>query len=287
MRMDDPASGDVLVSPLFPGLTGRGVRIAVIDSGVHPDHPHIRTDRLGERVAVARDGEILEGADELGLDRLGHGTAVTAAIQYLAPEAHCLTVRVFHEALRTSAAALVAAIDWSIGRGVDCINLSLGTTNMAHRGLFADAAARARRAGVLLVAAQEAGGEPCLPGALPDVLGIGLDWDCPTDRYRLAGSAETGGSGDGADMPAAQGAPPEGKAPAGGAAGFFAAGYPRAIPGVPQRRNLYGISFAVARMSGFAALAAEEAALAGVAADAARPLWIDRRLREAARRSAG
>jgi len=36
---------------------------------------------------------------------------------------------------------------------------------------------------------------------------------------------------------------------------FFASGYPRSIPGVPQERNLNGVSFAVANMTGFVARA--------------------------------
>ncbi|HKE03537.1 MAG TPA: hypothetical protein VKE91_05735, partial [Blastocatellia bacterium] len=36
---------------------------------------------------------------------------------------------------------------------------------------------------------------------------------------------------------------------------FFASGYPRSIPGVPPERNLTGISFAVANMTGFVSLA--------------------------------
>lgn len=226
----------------FPGRSGRGLRIAMIDSGVHPDHPHIAADRLGPGVAIRPDGSIDSGADSV-LDRLGHGTAVTAAIQEKAPDALCLPVRVFGEALRTSAAALVAAIRWSIEQEVDLINLSLGSPNAAHQPVFAAVAAEARAAGIALVAAREANEAPCWPGALPDVLGVGLDWDVPREGYRMA-----------------DGIP-------------FASGYPRPIPGVPQRRNLYGISFAVAQMSGFAALALED--LGAVAA----PGRVDR-LRE-------
>jgi hypothetical protein len=85
----------------------------------------------------------------------------------------------------------------------------------------------------LLVAAREANGLPCYPGALPGVLGVQLDWDCPRNRYRV--TSEDGTSG------------------------IFVSGYPRPIPGVSQQRNLYGISFATAQMSGFAALAYERA----------------------------
>lgn len=216
----------------FPDCTGQGVRIAVVDSGVHPEHPHIDASRLEPGVAIAADGTI-DDAPDAATDRLGHGTAVMAAIQEKAPGAICLPIRVFREELKTSAAALVAAIRWAIDQRADIVNLSLGTTNAAHRAAFQQAAEAALDAGVLIVAAYEANEVPCFPGALPQVLGVRLDWDCPRERYRMD----------------AAGDPPL----------IAASGYPRPIPGVPPRRNLYGISFAVAQVSGFAALACERA----------------------------
>ena len=196
------------------------LRIAVIDSGVHPDHPHIDAARLLPGFAIAKDGTDA-GADYL--DRLGHGTAVTAAIQHRAPDALCLPIRVFHDALSTTARALIAAIDRAVAARVDIINLSLGTVNPAHGDGFAAAADRALGAGILIVAARDKDGVPCYPGSLSQVLGVGLDWDCPPGAYRLR----------------------EGQA--------FASGHPRPIPGVPQRRNLFGVSFAVANMTGLIA----------------------------------
>jgi len=198
------------------------VRIAVIDSGVHPDHPHIAADRLLAGAIVRADGSIEPGP---AVDRLGHGTAVTAAIQEKAPDAEILPVRVFHDALRTSAQALAAAIEWSLAQRAQLINLSLGTANPAHAALFARLVGEAEAAGALIVAAREAEGRPCWPGALDGVLGVGLDWDCPRETWRAA---------DGV---------------------VYTSGYPRPIPGVPPRRNLYGISFATAQACGFAALA--------------------------------
>ncbi|MDE8653576.1 subtilisin-like serine protease QhpE [Novosphingobium album (ex Liu et al. 2023)] len=218
----------------------RPVRIAVVDSGVQPDHPHILAGQLDPGIGVARDGTLLEGATP---DRLGHGTAVTAAIQQWAPQARCVTVRVFDEALRASPRALVAAIDWCVAAGVDLVNLSLGTTHAAHGPVFAAAAARAVQAGVVLVAARDVDGTPCFPGALPQAIGVGLDWDCPRESYRVA-TGEGEGEGEG-----------ERRGERGGEAGFLASGHPRPIPGVPQRRNLYGVSFAVANLTGFAAAA--------------------------------
>jgi len=220
--------------PDDPGrtFTGRGVRIAVIDSGVHPDHPHIRADHILPGRAIMSNGTMLTG-DDATLDRLGHGTAVTAAIQEKAPDAEILPIRVFHDALKTSARALAAAIGLGLDLGADVINLSLGTVNQAHRALFGELAARAAEQGALIVAAREANGAPCLPGALEGVLGVGLDWDVPRETWRVENGV------------------------------LYASGYPRPIPGVPQQHNLYGISFATAQASGFAACVCERLRASG------------------------
>lgn len=202
------------------------VRIAVIDSGVHPAHPHIDAARLLPGVAVTGDGTIDANADAT-LDRLGHGTAVMAAIQEMAPAALCIPLRIFGDSLRTTARALVTAIDWAIDAKVDLVNLSLGTTNAAHRPAFMAAAARAKAAGTLIVAARENGEIPCYPGCLPDAIGVALDWECPRDVWWVERKD------DGLH--------------------FRTSGHPRPIPGVPQQRNLHGVSFAVANMTGHAA----------------------------------
>lgn len=201
------------------------MRIAVIDSGVHPAHDHIDPSRLLSGVAIRSDGGIEDGPDAT-LDRLGHGTAVMAAIQEKAPQADCIPLRVFHESLKTSALALITAMDLAVARGADVINLSLGSINPAHARPFAAAVARANAAGAVVVAPCEHGGDPCFPGALPGVIAVKVDWDCPRETFWP--------DRDRADT-------------------FAVSGYPRPIPGVPPRRNLYGISFATAQMSGFTA----------------------------------
>ena len=193
------------------------VRIAIIDSGVHPDHPHIDAARLLPGFSVARDGSFTQGDT---LDDLGHGKAVTAAIMDQAPDALCLPIRVFHAALRASARALVSAIDLAVEARVDLINLSLGTVNLAHSAAFAAVVERARVAEIQIVAARDVDGQACYPGSLDGVLGVTLDWDCPRGIYAVTEGV------------------------------IHASGHPRPIPGVEQRRNLHGVSFAVANVSG-------------------------------------
>jgi len=209
-------------------LTGRGVRVAVVDSGIHAAHPHVGSVAGG----VAIDDEGREHDDYV--DRLGHGTAVAAAIKEKAPDAELYAVKVFDRSLSTRISTLVAAIDWSARNGMHIVNLSLGTARIEHERALTEAIRRAAACGAVVVAAAEDAGVRWLPGSLPGVVSVRLDARCPRHQFRV-----TGGSG----------------APV-----FCASGFPRPIPGVAPERNLSGISFAVANMSGFAARAREEAA---------------------------
>ncbi len=204
----------------FPGATGAGLSVAMIDSGVNPRHPHIGSIAGG--VSIIGPGQVEEDSF---LDLLGHGTAVTAAIQDKAPEATYFAVRLFHSALRTTTPALLAAIEWSLAKGVDVVNLSLGTLNFEYESRFRELTERAAAQGTILVSAREAGGQRFLPGSLPGVIGVSLDWECPRTSYRCADE--------------------------GGRRVYYASGYPRSLHGVPRERNLQGISFAVANMTGF------------------------------------
>src|SRR3954471_20420363 len=93
--------------------TGKGVVVAVIDSGVHATHPHVGGVSGG--IAIREDGTVV---DEY-TDRLGHGTAVIAAIREKAPDAEIIAIKVFWRALSTNVASLVRAIDEAAARGAD------------------------------------------------------------------------------------------------------------------------------------------------------------------------
>lgn len=227
--MTDPLASlapGVLSLATYPAATGRGVRVAVIDSGVHAGHPHVGAVEGG--VSFAADGA--RGVD--AVDRLGHGTAVAAAIREKAPNATLVPVKVFDRELRATADALVAAIDWAVAARVQIINLSLGTANAAHETRLTAALARAAAAGVCLVAAAEQDGTRWLPGSLPHAVGVLLDWSCPRDQ------AEVELRVDGSTRRVL----------------VRASGYPRPIPGLPPERNLKGVSFAVANVTGLLSL---------------------------------
>ena len=198
----------------------------MIDSGVHAGHPHVGRVEAG----VSFDASGARGVD--AVDRLGHGTAVAAVIREKAPDAMLVPVKVFDRELRATADALVAAIDWAVDARVQIINLSLGTANQAHQQRLGQALVRATRAGIALVAAAEHDGTRWLPGSLPLAVGVTLDWS----REREQALVDVTQEGSVRRIRAG------------------ASGYPRPIPGVPTERNLKGISFAVANVSGLLCL---------------------------------
>ncbi|MDG4761557.1 type VII secretion-associated serine protease mycosin [Micromonospora sp. WMMD710] len=110
--------------------TGRGVTVAVIDSGVDANHPDLV-------------GQVLPGKDLVGVaggagpDPVGHGTTVAGLIAGrkddkrgvvgLAPDARILPVRVLDERNRYDDALIVAqGVRWAVDHGARVINLSLG-----------------------------------------------------------------------------------------------------------------------------------------------------------------
>ncbi len=200
----------------------RRVRIAVIDSGVHADHPHVG----GVSGGIGIDGDGRVDADFV--DRLGHGTAVTAVIREKAPHADIFCIKVFDRELAATGRALVAAIEKAIEHRAQIINLSLGTANRDHEAALSSVAGEAAAAGAIVIAAGEQDGVRWLPGALPPVWPVLLDWSIARDECRVAMRA--------------------GAAPV-----FSASGYPRPIPGMPPERNLKGLSFAVANVTGLVA----------------------------------
>lgn len=149
--------------------TGRGVRVAVIDSGRDPFWKERRV-RPGVGL-VASEGFELSFSDD-DRDRVGHGTACCDLILGLAPRVEILPVRVFGDRLETSPELLVAGIEWAVQEEVHIINLSLGTfLERAIRPLY-QACEHARQAGIVVVSAVHTVEDWSYPAVFENVLGV-------------------------------------------------------------------------------------------------------------------
>ena len=194
----------------------RRLRIAMLDSGVFADHPHVQRPLAGG-ITITPSGEH-DGFQ----DRLGHGTAVCALLQQMAPDADILAVKIFDTRLATSLPIVLRAIDWCLAQQVDVINLSLGTANQDHLPRFTEAIERTQRAGAVVVSAYQVGNTLMLPGSLSPVIGVVEDPACARESIRFLSNPTPH---------------------------IAACPYPLDIPGVPRERNIHGVSFAVAHVT--------------------------------------
>ena len=144
----------------IPGLTGEGIGVAVIDSGVAP------VPELKDRIVASLD--FTDGTG-LGRDEHGHGTHVAGIIaasgvsqqdetRGVAPGAHIVSLKVLDAEGRGLVGNVIAAIDWVIQNrerfNIRVMNLSLGGPVLQSWRFdpLCQAVERAYRAGIAVVA---------------------------------------------------------------------------------------------------------------------------------------
>lgn len=202
------------------------LRVALIDSGLHASHPHLR-DLVGSCSSweLSEDGEFVEAS--ANNDALGHGTAAAAAIVGFAPGVELISLRIFKDAPSCPFADVLGAIDFAVERGANLINLSLGTTDVARSAELRSRVDDCVERGVPLVSPATWRGLPSYPGALAGCTGVMMDAGLAREAPELRASGER--------------------------SYWFASPYPRDLPGLPRDANLVGVSMACANLSGFLA----------------------------------
>lgn len=137
----------------FGDGTGRGLRVAIIDSGVEASHPAVG-GRVVESVAVERRGDDWDVASAEAVDVVGHGTACAGIIHGLVPEAEIVSIRVLGPDNRGNGGAFATGIQWAIeASGASVVNLSLSSRADTFAAVLHDLADEAYFRNILLVAA--------------------------------------------------------------------------------------------------------------------------------------
>ncbi len=162
--------------------TGKGVRVAVIDTGVDTAHPDLAGRLAGIRNFVDRS--------QRAFDADVHGTAVAGVIAArtnnglgmvgVAPDAElvalkaCAQVEAGQSAARCTSFTLAKALDFAIGEDVDVINLSLtGPPDPLLERLVQSAL----QAGIVVVGAAAPDADDAFPGGTDGVIAV-----APTKR---------------------------------------------------------------------------------------------------------
>ncbi|MBU8731947.1 S8 family serine peptidase [Cytobacillus oceanisediminis] len=112
-------------------LTGKGVKVGVIDTGIDYNHPDLRRSYGGGHDLVDNDKDPMETKAAGGQGTL-HGThvagiiAANGRIQGVAPEATIIAYRALGPGGSGTTEQVIAAIEQAIKDKVDVLNLSLG-----------------------------------------------------------------------------------------------------------------------------------------------------------------
>ena len=167
------------------GITGSGVDVAVIDSGI-ADVPGLATGHVLRGPDLSLESE----TSSAGLDTFGHGTHMAGIIGAngttpgLAPGARLVAVKVADRQGQADVSQVIAGIDWVVqhanvdGNHIRVLNLSFGTSSSQSYRLdpLAYAVEQAWRAGIVVVVS--AGNDSTLghlsnPATDPYVLAVG------------------------------------------------------------------------------------------------------------------
>ena len=122
---------DAARSSLLHGR-GRGIRVAVLDSGVEFAHPALTDATVADDVAVIEEEGQLRTVPGGNQDTYGHGTAVAGIIHRLAPEATLGSFRVLGPHLRSRTMIIREAARLALARGYHILNCSFGCGREDH-----------------------------------------------------------------------------------------------------------------------------------------------------------
>ncbi len=153
-------------------LTGKGVKIAVIDSGADNTHPLLRHIQTGMDMTNGQDGKTW------AQDVVGHGTHCAGVIagrstehvafRGFAPEAELHVFKIFPGGQFSD---LIEALDQCMALDIDIVNMSLGSDQMS--AAVEQKLEEAVHDGVAcIVAAGNSGGPVQYPASSPNVLAV-------------------------------------------------------------------------------------------------------------------
>ncbi|MEO7674595.1 MAG: S8 family serine peptidase [Pyrinomonadaceae bacterium] len=149
--------------------TGRGVSVAIVDSGIDAGHPDLH-GRVFESVEARVDNKrIIFDPSDTG-DSAGHGTACAGIIANIAGDAELYSIKVLGAAGLGDGQAFLAGLEYAIKKRFRVINLSLGTTKPQFFSPLHDLLDRAYQAGCIVVAAANNLPHPSFPSVFSSSL---------------------------------------------------------------------------------------------------------------------
>lgn len=166
---------------------GRGVRIAILDSGVEWSHPSLTNARCSDDIVLRQDHGRLVSESGAGHDVFGHGTAVAGILHALAPEAELGSFRVLDESNQARSEIICEGARLALDRGYHILNCSFGARLRNQVLMFKDWTDRAylQHRHVIAACNNDDFRRPEWPGDFTSVITVNMHAGIPEDAlYR-------------------------------------------------------------------------------------------------------
>ncbi len=173
------------------GNTGKGVKVAVLDTGIDTDHPDLVVAG-GVNFVGTKEGSTT--ASDWN-DNHGHGTHCagiiagrnnTIGVVGVAPDAALYGVKVLSDSGSGYTSDIIQGLDWCISHGIKVVSMSLGGSGTTSLKAACD---RAYASGVLIVAAAgNSAGAVMYPAAYTSVIAV----SATTSQNQLASFSNRG-----------------------------------------------------------------------------------------------
>lgn len=157
------------IDDAWRSATGKGVSVAIIDSGIDTGHPDLFGKVRDSVEARAENKRIVFDPGDSG-DSAGHGTACAGIITKIAPDAELYSIKVLGAGGLGDGLAFLAGLEYAIKNRYRVINLSLGTTKPQFFAPLHDLLDRAYQAGCIVVAAANNLPQPSFPSVFSSSL---------------------------------------------------------------------------------------------------------------------
>lgn len=172
LYLTQPAYNLIDLGTVHSYVTGKGIKVAVLDTGVNPNHPTLYGRCTQGYNAFDKDLPPYEYYDGTHNGVVGHGTMIASLIARIAPNAEIVPVRVMNgDGVGTGFAAIKGLV-FAVGEGAKVVNLSFGTNTRLHS--LEEMVRMAIASGSVVVASAGNNGvtQPHYPAALPGVIGV-------------------------------------------------------------------------------------------------------------------